>query len=67
MVNFSLTEGKCPHEWPGYCHQNFFSLEVVEVLMLIHPFHALYVVIFGTKQYGDKYNSLLLIEAGMSG
>ena len=38
---FCLTEVRFPHEWPGYCHQHLFSLEVVAVLMLINPCHAL--------------------------
>ena len=63
---FCLNEGKCPHEWPGYCHQHLFSLEVVAVLMLIHPCCALYGVIVGTKQDEDKSNFLFLVVSGMS-
>ena len=38
---FFLTEDKCPHEGPGYFHRRFFSLGVVEVLMLINTCRAL--------------------------
>ena len=51
---FCLAKGKGPHEWPGYCHLHFFSLEVVAVLMLIHTFCALSGVIFVTEKDEDK-------------
>ena len=62
-----MTEVKGPHEWPGYCRSRLFSLEVVAVLMLIHPCRALSGVIVGTEQDEDKYNFLFLIGAGMYG
>ena len=52
---FCLTEGKVPHKWPVYCHRHLFSLEVLEVLILIRPFHALFCVIFDTNQDEEKY------------
>ena len=64
---FFLNEGRGTHEWPGYCYQHFFSLEVVAVLVLIHPCHDLSGVIVDTKQDEDKYNFIFLIGAGMSG
>ena len=64
---FFLTGGKGPHEWPGYCHHHFFSLEVVDVLMQINPCSAMYGVIVGTKQDEDKYNFIFLIGAGLFG
>ena len=64
---FFLTEGKCPHEWPGFCHQHLFYLEVVAVLMLIYPFHDMSCVIVGTKQYEEKSNFISLIGYGMYG
>ena len=51
---FCLTDGKGPHEWPVYFYQQIFLLEVVSVLMLVHPCHDLYDVIVYTKQYEDK-------------
>ena len=53
---FCLTEVKGPHEWPGYCHQHLFSLDIVAVLMLIHTCRALSGVIVDTKQDEDKSN-----------
>ena len=47
---FCLTERKGPHEWPGYFHQNLFSLEVVAVLILIHTCCDLSGVIVGTEK-----------------
>ena len=64
---FCLTERKVLHEWPGYCHRHFFSLEVVEFLVLIHTWHALSGVIIDTEQDEDKSNFLFLMRAGMSG
>ena len=58
---FCLAEGKGHHEWPGYCRQHFYSLEVVAVLMLIHPCRALYGVIFDTEQDEDNSNLFFLI------
>ena len=46
---FCPAEGKVLHEGPGYCRQNYFSLEVVTVQMMFHPCHALYGVIVGAK------------------
>ena len=63
---FCLTEGKCPHEWPGYFRQHFFYLEVVAVPMPIHPCRDLAGVIFGTEQDEYKYNFIFLIGAGIS-
>ena len=62
-----MTKGKCNHECPGYCHQNLFYLEVVAVLVLIHPYLALSGVIVGINQDDDKSNFIFLIGAGMSG
>ena len=64
---FCLTEGKGPHELPGYCRQHLFSLEVVEVLMLIHTCCALSGVNIGTDQDEYKSNLLFLIGSGMFG
>ena len=46
---FCLTNGKGPHEWPVYCNQQILFLEVVAVLMLVHPFNSLSDVIVYTK------------------
>ena len=46
---FFLTEGKGPHEWPSYCHQHFSYLELVAVLILVHPCHDLSGVIVGSE------------------
>ena len=62
-----LTEGKCTHEWTGYCNQNLLSLEVVAVLMLIHPCSALSGGIVDTKRDEYKSNFIFIIGAGMSG
>ena len=64
---FFLTEDKFPHWWPGYCHRHLFSLEVVAVLMMVHPFSDLSSVTFGTEKYEYKSNFLFLIGAGISG
>ena len=56
---FFLAEGKCPHEWPGYFHQHLFSLEVVEVPMLIHPCRALSGAIFFTEK--DEYKPIFFL------
>ena len=64
---FCLTESKGPHECPGHCHWNLFSLEVVVVLMLIHPCRDLSGVIVGSKQDEDKSEFIFLIGSGMSG
>ena len=64
--SFFLTEGKVPHKWPGYCHQHFFSLVVVTVLMLIHTCRALSCVSVGTEQDEDRSNFLLILGAGIS-
>ena len=61
-----LTEGKCPHEGPGYCRQHFFSLEVVLVLMLIHPCHNFSGVIVDTEQDKYKSNFIFLLGADIS-
>ena len=42
-------------------------LSVVAVLMMIHPFRALYGVIFDTNQDEDNSNLLFLIGYGISG
>ena len=63
---FCLNEGKCPHEWPGYCRQHLFSLEVVVVLIPIHPFRAISGVIVDTYEDKEK-SSFFLIVAGISG
>ena len=57
---FFLTEGKGTHEWPDYCHQYFFSLDVVAVMMMIHTCGAISGVIFGTKQDEYKSNSIFI-------
>ena len=62
-----LTEVKCPHEWPGYCHKHLFSLEVVAVLVLIHRCRALSGVIVDTYQDEDRSNFIFLIGYVMSG
>ena len=64
---FCLAEGKGPHEWPGYCHQYFFYLEVVVVMILIHPCSDLSYVIFDTDQDEGKYNFIFLLGDGISG
>ena len=64
---FFPTEGKDPHEGPVYCRQHLFSVEVVAVLMLIHPCHALSGVIGNTKKDEDKPDFLFLLEYGMAG
>ena len=64
---FCLTEGKVPHQWPGHYCQHLFSLEVVVVLMLIHPCHALSDVIVDTKQDEDNSNLLFLLGSGIYG
>ena len=63
---FCLTEAKGTHEWPVYCRQSLFSLEVVAVLMLIHPCRDLSGVIVGTEQYEDKSNFIFLLGDGIS-
>ena len=63
---FCPTEGKGPHEGQGYCHHNYFSLEVVAVLMLINPCHDLYDVIVDTEQDEDKSNFIFLLGYGIS-
>ena len=63
---FCLTEVRFPHEWPGYCHQHLFSLEVVAVLMLINPCHALSDTIVDTNQDEDKSNFIFLLGAEIS-
>ena len=35
--------------------------------MLIHPYHALYDVIVGTKQDEDKFNFIFLLGDGIYG
>ena len=64
---FCITEGKGPHECPSYCHQHLFSLGVVAVLMLIHPFPALSDIIVDTKQDEDKSNFIFLLGVGIYG
>ena len=64
---FCLTESKFLHEWSGYFHQHFFSLEVVAVLMLIHPCHDMSGIIVGTEKDEENFNFTFLIGAGMSG
>ena len=63
---FFLNEGKGTHEWPGYCHQYFSFLEVVAVMILIHPCHALSDVIVDTKQDEDKFKFIFLLGSGKS-
>ena len=62
---FFPNEGKGPHEGPGYCYQHCFSLKVVVVLMMIHPFHTLAGVIVDTKKDEDKYNLIFLLGPGI--
>ena len=64
---FCLTEDKSPLEWPGNCRQHLLYLEVVVVLLLSNPFHALYGVIFYTNKYEDKSNFIFLLRAGIYG
>ena len=64
---FCLTEGRDPHECPGYFYHHLFSLEVVAVLMLVNTCCALSGVIVGKKQAEDNSNFIFLIGAGMSG
>ena len=61
---FCLTEGKGPHEWPGYCRQYLFSLGVVTVLMLIHTFQFLPNLIVDTDQDEDKSNLFFFSDLG---
>ena len=63
---FCLTEGKGHHDWTGHCRQHFFSLEVVVVLIPIHPFRAISGVIVDTNEDKEK-SSFFLIVAGISG
>ena len=63
---FFPTEGIGPQEGSGYCHQHYFSLEVVAVLMLIHPCHAMSGVIVDTEQDKDKSNFIFILGAGIS-
>ena len=64
---FCLTEGKGPYECPGYCLQHLFYLEVVTVLMTIHPCRALSDVIFDTNKDEDKSNFIFLLVDGIYG
>ena len=57
------TEGKGPHEWIGYCHQHLFYLDLVTVLILIHPCNDLSDVIIDTKKDEYKSNFILLLGA----
>ena len=50
---------------PCYCRLNYFSLEVVAVLMLIHPWHDLSGVIVDTEKYEDKSDFIFLLGAGI--
>ena len=63
---FWLTEGKGSHECPGYFNQHDFSLEVVTVMMMIRPFHALSDIIVDTNKYEDKSKFLFLLGYGIS-
>ena len=56
---FYPTEGKGPHEGPFNCHKHCFSLEVMAVLIIIHPCNALPGVIIDTKKDEDKSNLFL--------
>ena len=58
---FFLDEGKGPHEELGYCNQDYFYLEVLAVIVLIHTCHALSGLIFDTEQDEDKSNLLFLL------
>ena len=51
-----LTDGKGPHEYPFYCHQQILFLDVVVVLIMVHPCHDFSDVIFKTNQDEDKSN-----------
>ena len=62
---FFTTEGKGTHEVPGYCHQQYFYLEVVVLPMLIHPCRDLSGVIVGTEKDEEKTNLNFLIGYGM--
>ena len=63
---FFPTEGKGPNEGLGYCRLNQFSLEIVAVLMLIHPGRDLSGVIIETYQDEDKSNFIFLLGSGIS-
>ena len=63
---FFTTEGKGTHEVPGYCHQQYFYLEVVVLPMLIHPCRDLSGVIVDNEQDEDDSNFIFLIGAGIS-
>ena len=67
MVNsYFSPEGKGPHKGLGYCHQHYFSLEFVAVMMLIRTCHALSGVIVDNEEDEDKSNFLFLLGAGIS-
>ena len=62
---FCLNEGKGPYEGPVYFHSHYFYLEVVAVLVLIYPCHALSGFIVYTEHDEDKSNFLFLLGAGI--
>ena len=63
---FCPTKGKGTYDGPGYCRQRYFSVEVVTVLILIHPCHDISGIIFYTKQEEDNYNFIFLLGDGIS-
>ena len=60
-----LTQGKGPHEGPGYCHKQYFSLEFSVVIIMVHPCHDLSGFIVYTDQYEDKSDLIFILEAGI--
>ena len=63
---FCPTEGKVPCEDPGYCYQRAFYLEVVVVMMLIHPCCSLSGAVFENNKDEDKFNFIFNLGAGIS-
>ena len=61
---FCPTEGKGPHQGPGYYYHHCFSLEVVMFLILVHRCRALSGFIVDTKKNEEKSNFLFVIRAG---
>ena len=63
---FCPAEGKGPHEGSGYCHQYYFSSEIVAVLILVHPCNSLSGVIVDTDKDEDNSIFCFLLGAGVS-